>query len=105
LNLADDMSTYSQMKRSSSTTSSSADEPPSSSPPATPPPSKKVKKELVPETPKAAKSPKKPRTPKAPKDDNAVVGQWTPEKRESFMDLIIANGYKSTDLNAVAEEV
>ena len=36
---------------------------------------------------------------------NHVVGEWTPEKKATFMDTIIANGYKTTNLTELSEQV
>jgi hypothetical protein len=32
-------------------------------------------------------------------------GEWTPEKKEIFMDRVIATGYRTLDLGQLAEEV
>lgn len=36
---------------------------------------------------------------------SAPPGEWTPEKREIFMDRLIDCGYRSLDLGALAHEV
>lgn len=44
----------------------------------------------------------------APKKDGGTVntnGEWTPAKRALFMEKVIEAGYRSLDLNEVAEEV
>lgn len=72
-------------------------------PDVTPPPptsNKKTKGRKVPSTP----APKK----KAKKESSRSGGgngEWTPEKKEIFMDRIIATGYKGINLGELAEEV
>jgi hypothetical protein len=67
------------MKRSSSETTSEEDQKPNITP------SKKIKK-----------------SPQKVKPEN---GEWDPEKRAAFMDLIIAAGYKAINLDEVAGTV
>jgi hypothetical protein len=90
------------MKRSSSATSSS---PEASSDCCdlkpkldTPPPKKKTTKG-IPKTP----TPRQKVTARG--NMNADNGEWTPEKKAKFMDIIIELGYKHADLGAVAAEV
>jgi hypothetical protein len=72
------------MKRSSSEATSEEDQKPNITP------SKKIKK-----------SPQK-TSPTKVKPEN---GEWDPEKRAMFMDLIIAAGYKAVNLDEVASTV
>ncbi|KAL7422866.1 hypothetical protein Q5752_002163 [Cryptotrichosporon argae] len=54
-------------------------------------------------TPKKAKTtPKKAAT---PKKAGGATNAWTPDKRELFIDRIIATGYKSANLDALAAEL
>jgi hypothetical protein len=83
---------HDQMKRSDSATPSP---PPSPADPITPP-SKKSKLTKKP-TPKSGRS-----TKSTPAQAN---GTWDPQKRGAFVDEIIAAGYRSADLDAIAGKV
>jgi hypothetical protein len=71
--------TSAKMKRSSSETTSEEDQKPNITP------SKKTKK-----------------SPQKVKPEN---GEWDPEKRALFMDLVIAAGYKAINLDELASTV
>lgn len=73
-------------------------------------PSAKKKSRKTPSPKSDADSPNHEETPTSPsptkKPKGAVVnGTWDPEKRELFMDRVIATGYKAIDMESLAAEV
>lgn len=87
------------MKRSSSEQSSSdtEDYKPQIELPATPKKSKSTSKSTSASPEKKAK--------KEGQGGGQVNGIWTPEKKAEFMDVIISNGYKATNLDLLSIEV
>lgn len=87
------------MKRSSSEKSASSDDEESKPKlePTTPPPKTGKSKSSSASPSKKAK--------KESKGSGQVNGGWTPEKKAMFMDTIIANGYKSTNLEELSVKV
>lgn len=73
----------------------------------TPPPSSetnsKAIKAKVPSTPSPKKKVK--RESSGSGSGGGGNGEWTPQKKEIFMDRVIATGYKTLDLGQLAKEV
>ena len=89
------------MKRERSSSANSSFPPSSPAEPQTPSPTPVKKIKASPNTDSSEKKPKQTST-RSPSQTNV---DWTLGKREAFIDRIIAVGYKTADLDALAIEV